>query len=468
MPINPKGLKMELYPYQEVGVEFFHNSNGKAILADVPGTGKTAQSLAYVLHAGFSRTLVICPASVKFAWEMEVKKWTSLKSFVVDPKTKLSDIPHDVQIVIINYDVLKKHFNELMKYKWDCMIVDEAHFCKSNKAIRSKIVKQLSKVIPHSLLLTGTPVLSRAIELFNLLNIIDPQVWNNWYQYAVRYAGGRHTYFGFEAKGSTNLEELKTRIGKYFLRRTKEEVLKELPPKIKIEVPVDLAKEYQDQYRMVSENLIRYLREHKHEQSKDIIRAMHAEKLVKLNLLREIIAAGSVDVAYEIISNIIDSGEKVLVFSCFNAPLKKLFLNFADKAVILLGETPVGDRGGIIKKFQEDPNCKIFFGGIKSAGTGITLTAASNVVILDLPFNPADLDQAINRAHRPGADYESLNIYQITVRNSISEFIKKMLDRKQEIIDVLIEGGEPEPDTTEAVDECIKFIEGIISKENHT
>ena len=453
------GITGELYEYQKLGVEFFINSGGRAILADSAGVGKSCQALGYIVHTKQQRTLIICPASVKFSWENEVKLWTKLKSFIVEPKTKFNEIPHGVDVLIINYDVLKKNFNELMKYKFNVCVLDEAQYIKSPTSIRSRAVKQLSKNIPHVLLLTGTPILNRPIELFNLLNIIDPNKWNNWFNYAVRYADGKRNRFGFEANGATNQVELKQKIEKYFLRRTKEEVLPQLPPKIRTEVPMELSGEASKQYKTAASSLAQYLKKYKNETDANIMETVQAEKLVRINYLRQISSLGKVEVAKELIQNIIDGKGKVLVFSCFNAPLLKLQEYFKDKCVMIIGSTDVNERGKIVKKFQEDPNVKIFLGGIKSAGTGITLTAASNIINLDFSWTPADMDQSENRAHRPGAVYESLNIYQITGKGTIDEFMKKLLLDKQEIFDKLFEGKKEEEKQKSMLEEMVEDIE---------
>ena len=457
MEVN--GIKGNLYEYQKLGVEFFLNSGGRALLADSPGVGKTVQALGFLTHTQYKRSLIVCPASVKFSWENEIDKWTNLSSFVVGPKTKLEEIPPDVNCIIVNYDILKKFFNEFMKYRWDCLVVDECHLIKSQTAIRSKVIKSLAKNIPHVLMLTGTPVLSRPIEIFNVLNIIDPKVWNNYYHFAVRYCAGKQGYWGFEAKGATNLDELRVRISRYFLRRTKEEVLPQLPPKNFIDVPIDLPVEAREEYELAEKSLIKYLKEYKKDKTdREIARTLQAEKLVRLNLLREINTTGKIPTAKELIDNIIESGEKVLVFSGFNSPLKKLVAEYPDNSVLLLGETPIEERGTIVQTFQQNPDVKIFFGGIRSAGVGITLTAASNVIFLDYDYVPAAMEQALNRAHRPGAVYQSLNIYQIVSRNTIDGFMKRLLDRKQEIVDQLIE-GEDEVKTVKMMDGYLKELE---------
>ena len=442
------GIKGEMYPFQKLGVQFFIDSNGRALLADEPGEGKSLQTLAFIVHENYKRVLVIAPASVKFVWEAESRKWTNLRTFVMDSKTDITLIPNETELIIINYDILKKFFNELMKYKWDALVADESHYLKAQSSLRSKIVRQLSRNIPHILLLTGTPILSRPIEMFNLLNMLDPKTWNNWYSFAVRYAGGKQGYWGFEARGATNLEELKQKISKYFLRRKKEDVLAQLPPKNRIDIPIELPKEERKQYELVEENLVKYLKEYRKDKTEnDIVKSLRGEKLVKLNLLREINSMGKVSVVKELIQDIIDAGEKVIVFSCFNSPLIELNEMFEEESVLLLGSTPIEERQELVRKFQEDSNIKIFFGGIKSAGTGVTLTKATNVIFIDRSWVPADHAQAEDRMHRPGQVAQSVNIYQITSKDSIDGFMSKLLSHKQKIVDTLIEGNDNEEDS---------------------
>lgn len=453
-----EGMKSDIRSYQKVGVEFFINNNGRCILADEMGSGKTVQSLAYVVKSNYRRTLVICPASVKFSWENEVKKWTSLKSYVVDSQTDFEDIGIDTDVVIINYDILKKHLKSLMKVKWDCVIADEGHLLKNKDAVRSKCVKMISQQVKSVILLSGTPLLSRPIELFNLLNILDPLNWNNYYSFANKYCGGKMGQYGYEAKGATNLDELRHKISRYFLRRTKDQILTELPPKTKIEIPVELTGDYKKAYDKVQKEFVKFLRENKNKKDREILKTLSGEKLVKLNYLRVINSMGKLDAVRELIDSIIDSGEKVLVFSSFNEPLQTLHEEYFD-SVMILGHTDVQDRGSLVKKFQENPDCKVFFGGVKSAGVGITLTAASNVIFIDHSWNPADMLQAEDRVHRLGQKASSINIYQVVSRGTIDEFMIKLLTKKQVIFDVVIDSEKVERNNEDTVEELIKMIE---------
>lgn len=456
--IHIKGLKKELYAYQKVGVEFLVASGGKAIIADEMGVGKTAQSLAYVKHMGFKRTLVVCPASVKFSWETEVAKWTNLKSVVIDTKTDITKIDADINVWIINYDILKKNYAQLSKVRFDCMIGDEATYIKSTSAIRTKAFRQISRDIPSVILLSGTPLLSRPAELFSLLNIIDQKNWTNWYDYARRFCDMKQTRWGMDFSGASNTQELHARIKRYFIRREKKDVLKELPEKIFINVPVKLDKETAREYVTAANDLASYLRQYSGKQPPAIAKSLAAEKLTQLNVLRQLSAIGKIGTAKELIESVIESGEKVIVFSSFVEPLERLKEAFGDKAVMITGQTDVEDRKGIVEAFQNDKNVQVFLGGYRSAGVGITLTAASNFIGLDYPWTNADLQQATDRMHRIGQVANSVNIYQLNAIGTIDEDMKEILEYKQGIFDVIIDGKSAEEVKESAMDRATKSI----------
>jgi SWI/SNF-related matrix-associated actin-dependent regulator of chromatin subfamily A-like protein 1 len=458
-----KGLKKEPYDYQKIGVEFFINNNGRAILADQPGVGKTLQALAYIVHAKLQKSLVVCPSSVKYAWEDEVKKWTRLKSLVINGETTLTvEKFKQYDVFIINYDLLKKFFNFLTSVRFDVIILDEFQFIKSQSAQRTKLAKEISKHISRRLLLSGTPLLNRPIELFNGLYLMDPLTWKSWYDFSVRYCQGHQGPWGWDTRGASNIPELKQRISRYFLRRLKRDVLPELPPKQFTNLAVELDNETKFEYDLAFNSFVEYLRSIKNKEDEDIRKSMQAEKLVKLGELRQITSMGKIKTAQEVIEDTIDGEEKIVVFSCYNEPLEMLHEKFKDNSVLITGKTPELFRKKYIEMFQKDPSIKIFFGGIKSAGVGITLTAASNVLLIDYPWVPADREQAIDRCHRPGQEAESINIYQLYAKDTIDEHMKDILDGKQEIFNQLIEEGAKEKITNiNVIDNLIKNIENL-------
>ena len=406
----------------------------------VHNCGKTIQSIAYLVHTKKKKSLIVVPASVKYNWDKEIRQWTKLKTLVIDSKTSAIDImEREYDVMVINYDILKKFLPILMKLRFDTLICDEAHYLKTPSAARSKSLKMIARGIESILLLSGTPLLSRPSELFNLLNIIDPVTWNSWYHYSVKYCEGHQTRWGWDTSGASNIEELYSKINKYFLRRTKKDVLSELPPKIYTNYTVKLDSKMQKNYDLVESSFAQYLRDVKKKKGHEIAKMVQAEKLTKLNELRQITTFGKIDAARELIQQIIDGGEKVIVFSVYNEPLLQLYKEF-NNSVLLVGSTPIEERQGVVDKFQNDKDCKIFFGGTKSAGIGITLTAASNVIFIDYSWNPADHAQAQDRAHRIGTMAECINIYQLYSKGTIDEYMIELLANKQEIFDQLIEG----------------------------
>ena len=439
--LEVKGIKGTPYEYQKLTVEFAINSNGRALLALDLGTGKTFCSLAYVAHTKKAKTLVVCPSSMKFTWKNETEKWTKLKGFVVESKGKLSLEEYQANdVLIINYEILKKNFELLSSVMIDCLIIDESQYCKNSTALRTKLVKALSRKIPSALLLSGTPILNRPVELFSQLNIIDPTTWNNYYSYVKRYCAAWQSPWGLDVGGASNIEELRQRINKYVIRIKKEDVLKDLPEKNFVNIPIRIDKESQKNYNLVENSFIEYLKEVKDKTDKEINKTLQAEKLAKLNELRQISTIGKQSVATEIIENIVESGQKVVVFCSYNAPLLELQKKLKEKAVMIIGSTSAQDRMVAIDAFQKDDKIKVFLGGMLSANTGITLTAAQNVLFLNYDWTLANMSQCTARIDRIGQEAKNINIYQIIAMDTIDQKIEELLKGKKEIIGELIDG----------------------------
>lgn len=470
--IEVRGVKQPLYDYQKLGVEFLTAAGGRAILADAPGVGKTAQTLAFLVHNKIEKTLVICPASVKYSWENEAKKWTNFKPFVIDSRlskksiTDFTKIISEFDIFIVNYDLLKKYFPIISNLRFDCLVLDEFHAIKSNTAQRTKLTKAIAKKIPKVVLLSGTPILNRPSELYNGLNILDPIKWGNWMAYIKRYCGAYMGRWGLDLSGATNLDELHEKIKPYFLRRTKQEVLKELPPKNFIQVPVRLSATVESMYKRVEEDLAKFLLEYRDRTVEEVKKSLAAEKLVKLNELRQLTTVGKLETAQDLITQLVENQEKVIVFSVYNAPLEELHRMLGGKSVLLTGKTQTSERGEMVRRFQEDDQIKVFLGGTKAAGVGITLTAASNVVFLDYDWTPAIMEQAADRAHRIGQSADSVNIYELYARDTIDDYMAEILAEKKSVVSKIIDGKDTEDQQASTVNTIFKNIERKYSHGN--
>lgn len=342
---------------------------------------------------------------------------------------------HGGKVIVINYDLLKAWYIILQKLRFEYLAGDEAHLIKSPSAQRTKAFRQIAHTIPHVVLLTGTPILSRPVELFSLLNIVDPNTWSNYYDYVRRYCAAHQTRYGLDVSGISNAEELHERIKGYFIRRKKDEVLRQLPPKNHISLPIELEASVREEYDLAEESLATYLIQNRGMSRGRVAATMRAEKLARLNVLRMLCARGKVPVAKEIIDGAIASGEKILVFSSFVEPLNALAEAYGNRAVMITGSTSEEDRKNAVVDFQEKDSVKLFLGGFKSAGVGITLTAAQNVLFLDYSWNPADHQQAEDRCFSKGTPVLTPNGYVPIEKIKNGDMVITHTGRAREVTD---------------------------------
>ena len=420
-----------LLEHQKEGVKTLCE-NKKYILADDLGLGKTMTTIVASLESNSKKILVICPASLKINWKREIEFHTNKKVSIVEGKKW-----EDGDYVIVNYDILK-NFHSLEKdvesiirnSGFDLIIVDEAHAICNTQAQRTKLVNDIAKITDKVWLLTGTPVTSRPINYFNLLNLVDCNVAQNWMAYVKRYCNGYQFRAGnrkiWNVSGASNLEELYERTKPFVLRRLKNDVL-DLPEKIITPVYMRLrSKEYED---VMGEYYEWY---DKGGESDSL--TMQFSKIAKV---RQIIANEKVAQTIELCENILEQDKKVIIFCNFTDSLNTIYNHFKKVAVKLDGSTPKGERQDAVDKFQTDDKVKVFVGNIKAAGVGLTLTAAETVIMNDLSFLPSDHSQAEDRAYRYGQK-NTVVVYYPLFENTIEGIIYDILDKKKRIINTVM------------------------------
>lgn len=426
--------------------------NKKFILADDMGLGKTTSTIIASLETGAKKILIICPASLKINWQREYQLYSDKSSYVCEGK----NYSEDAEIVIINYDIIKNfhdskdHKNSLMlKSKFDLVIIDEAHYIQNVQAQRTKLINDLATNVNRLWLLTGTPMTSRPINYFNLLSLVDSPVAKNWMAYVVRYCAGYQFRVGprkvWNVMGASNLEELRDRTAATILRRLKEDVL-DLPEKIITPVYLRLhSKNYEE---LMGEYYNWY--EKNPEESKNL-----SIQFTKLVQVRQLIADEKTQHTIELAENIIEQGKKVIIFCNFTHSLEIIYKHFGKAAVRLDGSTSKTQRQEAIDKFQEDEKIKVFVGNIKSAGTGITLTAGEAVIMNDLSFLPSDHSQAEDRAYRYGQKNNVL-VYYPLFENTLEGIIYDIVNNKKRIIATVM--GDGAQDETNIVEEILNSI----------
>ena len=425
--------------------------NKKFILADDMGLGKTTSTIIAALETGAKKVLIVCPASLKINWQREIENYSDRPISIIDGKKW-----EDADFVIINYDIIKNFHDEknkkesvLLNSKFDLMVIDEAHYIQNKQAQRTKLINDFAKNIERLWLLTGTPITSRPINYFNLLNLIESPVALNWMAYVKRYCNGYQFKAGrrkvWNVSGASNLEELRDRTAPLVLRRLKENVL-DLPDKIITPVYLRLkSKEYES---LMGDYYAWY--------DKGGEANSMTLQFTKLTQVRQCISQEKVSSTIELCENIIEQGKKVIVFTNFTRSLEMILEHFGKKAVRLDGSMSQKDRQVSVDRFQNDENVMVFVGNIKAAGTGLTLTAGEAVVMNDLSFLPSDHSQAEDRAYRFGQKNNVLVYYPI-YENTIEGIIYDILKKKKEIFETVMGDNVGQTD----------FVEDILSSINN-
>lgn len=489
--VLPDGF--ELFPFQSVGVSFMVAADGRCIVGDEMGTGKTIEALAFLLYQVACGQdpfpcVIVVPAVVKRNWQREARTWLdklNVNVFVCDGKIPA---PDDADVVVINYDIMRKRVPtkkgklpgsrakvDLVKdiiglpRKPRTVICDEFHKVKNPKAKRTQSTLAYAREARWQLMLSGTPMLNRPIELFPSLNVIRPDIFPNFFGYANRYCGAERGRFGWDFSGASNLDELKHRLLPLMLRRLKTEVLTELPAKTRVPLLLDLDNraDYDkaeadlvewlkgDAYQVILQRLaeegtqeVDAKKEARRGAAAKAAAAMRAEHLVRMNTLRVLAGKGKAKAATEWIADFFENNpEKKLVVGAHHLDVIGAIRDaVADELPgigigVITGQTPNAKRQEAIDAFQTDPRCKLMLLSIQAGGVGITLTAAQDVLMLERQWVPGDEEQMEDRCHRIGQE-GAVSVYYGQAENSIDEDFAAIVDSKRAVFVQVMGDGE--------------------------
>ncbi len=443
-----KEFKGDLRPYQKEGLSWLQVMSKHqlgAILADDMGLGKTIQILAmlashYKANPKAGPSLIVAPKSLIFNWMAEAAKFTpQLKTLnLTGPKRHLSLNSIDqVQIVLTTYQSLRSDISKLNTTQFEYFILDEAHFVKNPDAQASMACRLVKS--ERRLSLTGTPVENSLLDLFSILNIVNPGLMtdeqsNRWLQ----------------ERSREDLAQLGMALRPFILRRTKEQVLKDLPEKTEQILYCELSpleekkyKELKDFYwsRLSDEFASKGLQKSKIKILEALLRLRQAachQGLLDSTL--QTTASSKFELLLEQAETVIEDGHKALVFSQFTSLLKLLGKELEAKGIeyeYLDGQTK--DRQERVERFQKDPKVKLFLLSLKAGGVGLNLAAADYVYILDPWWNPAAESQAIDRAHRIGQT-NKVFAYRVIAKNTIEEKILELQKSKRDLAKAIVSG----------------------------
>lgn len=475
-PPSPPGLTY--LPYQRAGIEFMLQRRN-TWLADQMGLGKTIQAIGLMnADESIQKVLIVCPASLKLNWQREIEKWrTRPLSVSILSDGKKSN--KNANILIVNYDILDKWFEDIQYECFDLLILDESHYIKSSaqntiplkpeekkpgsralyryeyKVKRVQAVFDVAPLCKRMVFLTGTPITNRPKEAWTSIQLLCPDEFpKSFFSFAKRYCAGSNDGHGFCSDGGSNLEELQERLrSSCMIRRLKEDVLTELPPKRRqiMELPAPgLTKHIQAENNAFWEfesrkdalKLEMELAKVDGDEEKYTRKVLEMKEYSRagfeqISKLRRETAMAKLPLAKDTINDFISSGEKIVVFAHHHDVIDELLRMLNEKneiAVALDGRMSQENRQRSVDLFQNNSSVKIFIGSIAAAGVGITLTAASTVIFAELDWTPGNMSQAEDRLHRIGQVYP-VNVIHLVLEGSLDCRMAKILVSKQEVID---------------------------------
>ncbi|MBG88443.1 MAG: serine/threonine protein phosphatase [Verrucomicrobiales bacterium] len=465
----PEVINADLRPYQKQGFDFLCHLtqlNLGGVLADDMGLGKTLQTLSWLswlkVNKGkkYRPSLVICPASVLHNWRREAEKFTpNLKVLVLQSgsarRNLLKQIPK-FDLVVTNYALLRRDLEQLQKFSFGALVLDEAQFIKNPQAQVTQSVKQLNA--DHRLALTGTPLENRLLDLWSIVDFTQPGYLGNQEHFNETYDPKPGLAPG-ESRQSAEADSLSlgriarrklgSKLRPVLKRRVKQQVAKDLPDRIEQRRDCILGEEQRKLYlaelRRSRDQVLEAVKKKGLAKSK-----MHV--LAALTRLRQICChpslvgssspSGKTETLFELLEPLLEENQKILVFSQFVKMLQLLEKDCGTRGIpthMLTGETK--DRQEVVNTFQEDERGGVFLLSLRAAGTGLNLTTASFVVLYDPWWNPAVEAQAIDRSHRIGQT-QTVNAYKLITPGTVEEKIWDLQQRKsQTIADVLGEEG---------------------------
>jgi SWI/SNF-related matrix-associated actin-dependent regulator 1 of chromatin subfamily A len=449
----------KLYPFQRDAVRFIEARQGRALIAFEMGLGKTVLALSWLkLHPEVRPAIVVCPASIKINWAREAIRWLDKQDRVqVINGRPNGDTKPTGNIIIINYDILSDEtapdprnktkripvsfgwWKYLRNLKPKALICDESQALKNHKALRTQALKDLARGIPHVLAMSGTPILNRPIEFYNTIQLIRPELFPSWWDFTQRFCGRRNTRFGVDVSGASNTDELHRILTDTIMTRClKKDVLHDLPDKIRSVLPLEMTN--RKEYNEAAADFLGWLERKEGAAAAD--RAAGAEALVAIGKLKQLAARGKMKAAKAWITEVIESGEKLILFAVHHWVVDEIVKEFGSKAVRLTGKESQTQRQEAVDAFQNNDKVRLFVGNILAAGIGITLTAATQVAFLELPWQPGACDQAEDRAHRIGQRMV-VNINYLVAEGTIEEDIAQLLDEKRTVLASVLDGEIP-------------------------
>jgi SWI/SNF-related matrix-associated actin-dependent regulator of chromatin subfamily A-like protein 1 len=487
VPERLEGFAFRLKGYQRDAVRWLERQGGCGLLGDDMGLGKSCMTMAYAHRNQRFPMLVVVPNSLKLNWRNEIVAMTGHRYSInlvghalnrrhterqaqLYPNVTWSKQPTPgCDIYIVNYDIVDRNLKTLADLNCEFMVVDESHKIKNNRAKRTAAVialktgereiriknkplqvERIGRGIASTTFLSGTPLINRPVELFTTVNTLAGHVpqFSTFLKFAFRYCNAHKEQFGWNFSGHSNLDELHDLLNRHvMLRRLKGDVLQELPPKIYTTLPLQwdrgeydkLAQAFEGRgdWRKGVETLVQW---GGNPPTSDL-------PIVEMQKLREMAAYSKIASAVEWIQDFCEGGDKLVVFAHHRNMLERVRQQleqqeeYRGQVQMIQGGMSTQDRDAAVQRFQNDPNVRVLLVSITAGGFGLTLTAASAVAFLQLPWTMGDVSQAADRVHRLGQTADTVRVFNLVAADSIEEDIAQLIMGKAAVMDSVLDGG---------------------------
>ncbi|KAM9284579.1 DNA annealing helicase and endonuclease ZRANB3 [Cariama cristata] len=447
----PERLRKKLLPFQEKGIIFALQRSGRCMIADEMGLGKTIQAIAIsYYYKNEWPLLIVVPSSLRYPWVDEMEKWIPELSpddiSIIQNKTDTGNISTS-KVTILGYGLLTSDaqtlIDALYKQNFKVVVIDESHYMKSRNATRSKILLPIVQKALRAILLTGTPALGRPEELFMQIEALFPRRFGTWTEYAKKYCNARVRFFGkrtqWDCRGASNLEELHQLLSEIMIRRLKNDVLTQLPPKVRQRIPFDLPQAAAKNLNTIFaewEKLMRNL-------NSDATESRFSEVMNLITRMYKETAIAKAGAVKDYIKMMLENDKlKFLVFAHHLSMLQactEAVIESKVRYIRIDGSVPSAERIHLVNRFQKDPDTRVAILSIQAAGQGLTFTAATHVVFAELYWDPGHIKQAEDRAHRIG-QCSSVNIHFLIAKGTMDTLMWAMLNRKAKVTGSTLNG----------------------------
>ena len=450
----PSNIQATLREYQILGYQWLKtlaNCNLGGVLADDMGLGKTLQTITFLLSSKQEKpSIVIAPTSLVYNWQDEIMRFApTLKVLIIsglqsERQQKINSI-NDYNVVVTSYPLIRRDIEMISKYEFYACILDEAQYIKNANSLNARAAKQIKADCRFAL--TGTPIENSLTDLWSIFDFILPGYLSSYHHFRKKY---EIPIIKEDDKQASNL--LLSQIKPFVLRRMKKEVLTELPEKIETKISIEMTPRQKEVYQAL-------LLESQHTLTETIkekgFKHSQMDIIILLTRLRQVCChpslylenydgeSGKLNTLIELIKEAIEGNHKILVFSQFTSMLHKIadYLERIGLSYYYLdGQTPIVDRGIMVKKFNEGKK-PLFLISLKAGGTGLNLTGADMVIHVDPWWNPAVEEQATDRAYRLG-QHHKVQVFKLITRHTIEDKIFELQNQKKSLIDQIIQPGE--------------------------